>query len=165
MLKTTLGLLDAAFAYLNIYHPTSDEKSKTKEAIDYLAKHWRHVGLSVTLKAHVLEKHVCDFNEKLGAGGKEELFVEQSHQVGLKDDRCYHGLTTFQKRTESLLKARSIKCHPLVQVNQSKVLELLQRRKRPEIEEVEPKQVKKENVKAEKKVRRENYIGKYEEQK
>jgi hypothetical protein len=38
--------------------------------------------------------------------------VEQGHQVGIKDDRRYHELTTFEKRTESLLKARSIKCHP-----------------------------------------------------
>jgi hypothetical protein len=163
--EATLGLLDAAFAYLNIYHPTSEEKSKTKEAVDYLAKHWRNIGLSVTLKAHVLEKHVCAFNEKWGVGDKEESFVEQGHQVGLKDDRRYHGLTTFEKRTESLLKARSIKCHPLVQVNQSKILEYSRRRKRAEHEVGQPKQVKKENVKVEKKVKRENYISKFKDEK
>jgi hypothetical protein len=59
------------------------------------------------LKTHLLEKHVCAFNEKWGVGDKEESFMEQGHQVGLKDDRCYHGLTTFEMRTESLLKARS----------------------------------------------------------
>jgi hypothetical protein len=48
--EITLGLLDAAFAYLNIYHPTSEEKSKTEEAVDYLSKHWRHVGLVLHLR-------------------------------------------------------------------------------------------------------------------
>ncbi len=111
-LKATLGLLDAAFAYLNIYRPTSDKKSKTKEALDCLAKHWRHDGLSVTLKAHVLEKHVCDFNEQWRVGDKKESFVEQGHQVGLKEDRCYHWLTTFEKRSKSLFKSKVYQMSP-----------------------------------------------------
>jgi len=42
-----------------------------------------------------MEKHVCDFNDSYGVGDKEELFVEQGHKVGIKDDRRYHGLTNF----------------------------------------------------------------------
>ena len=71
-LEQTLGLLDAAFAYLSILHPTDDEKLKAREAVEALSKHWRSIGLSVTLKAHVLECHICDFHEKWGVGDKEE---------------------------------------------------------------------------------------------
>ena len=40
-LEQTLGLLDAAFAYLSILHPTDDEKLKAREAVEGLSKHWR----------------------------------------------------------------------------------------------------------------------------
>jgi hypothetical protein len=69
-------LLDAAFAYLNIYYPTMEEKEKTEEAVKALSSHWRNVGLSVSLKAHVMEKHVCEFNSNYGVGDKEESFIE-----------------------------------------------------------------------------------------
>jgi hypothetical protein len=29
-----------------------------------------------------MEKHVCEFNDKVGLGDKEESFIEQGHQVG-----------------------------------------------------------------------------------
>jgi hypothetical protein len=36
-------------------------------------KYWREdAGLSVSLKGHVMEKHVCDFNNEWGVGDKEE---------------------------------------------------------------------------------------------
>mgnify|MGYP000306260662 CR=1 FL=1 len=90
--EDALGLLDAAFAYLSILHPTDDEKLKAREAVEALSKHWRSIGLSVTLKAHVLECHICDFHEKWGVGDKEESFIEQGHQVGIKDNRRYKTL-------------------------------------------------------------------------
>jgi hypothetical protein len=39
--ENTLGLLDAAFAYLNILHPTDKEKEKAKQAVKTLLKYWR----------------------------------------------------------------------------------------------------------------------------
>jgi len=45
-----------------------------------------------------MEKHVCEFNDKVGLGDKEESFIEQGHQVGMKDNRRYHGLTCFEKK-------------------------------------------------------------------
>ena len=96
-----------------------------------------------------MEKHVCEFNNKHGVGDKEESFIEQGHQVGLKDDRRYHGLTNFEKRTESTMKARSIASHPLVKNNQTKVLESAKRKRiqpNDEAEKVKPKgRIKKEN--------------------
>ena len=49
-----LGLLDAAFAYLNIYYPNEEEKAKAREAVDALSQYWRKLGLAITLKAHVM---------------------------------------------------------------------------------------------------------------
>ncbi len=43
-------------------------------------------------------KHICDYNDAYGVGDKEESFVEQGHQVGIKDDRKYYGLTNFCKK-------------------------------------------------------------------
>jgi hypothetical protein len=60
----TLGLLDAAFAHFNISYPDEIEKLKAKESVAALSRHWRKVGLNVTLKEHIMEKHVCNFNEK-----------------------------------------------------------------------------------------------------
>ena len=77
-----LGLLDSAYAYLNIFYPTDSEKECAKEAISALMKCWRKTTLSMTLKAHIIEYHVTKFNDKWGIGDKEESFVEQGHQVG-----------------------------------------------------------------------------------
>jgi hypothetical protein len=93
--ENTLGLIDAAFSYLNLLYPTEVEK-KAQQDVKTLMYYWRNKsGLSVSLKGHVMEKHVCDFNDSCGVGDKEESFVEQGHQVGIKDDRRYHGLTNF----------------------------------------------------------------------
>jgi hypothetical protein len=45
-----------------------------------------------------MEKHVN------GIGEKEESYVEQGHQVGIKDDRRHYGLPNFVKHTESTMK-------------------------------------------------------------
>jgi hypothetical protein len=96
--EQTLGLLDAAFSYLSIPCPTDDEKKKAREASQALSKKWREVGLSISLKAHVMELHTCDFNDKFGIGDKEESFIEQGHQTGIKDDRRYCGLKNLKKK-------------------------------------------------------------------
>jgi hypothetical protein len=108
------GLLDAAFAHLNISYPNGEEKAKANKAVCALLAYWRKVGLNVTLKAHIMEKHVCLFNNKWGIGDKEESFIEQGHQVGIKDNRRIAGLTNFEKKTASTLKTRAAASHPLV---------------------------------------------------
>jgi hypothetical protein len=59
-------------------------KKKASQAVNALSKHWKSIGLSVTLKVHVMEQHVVEYNNRNGLGEKEESFVEQGHQVGLK---------------------------------------------------------------------------------
>ena len=85
-----------------------------------------------------MEKHVCNYNDAYGDGDKEESFVELGHQVGIKDDRRYYGLTNFVKKTESTMKARSNSSHPVVKENQSKVLASSKRKRLQPREEEEP---------------------------
>jgi hypothetical protein len=113
-LQQTLGLLDAAFAYLSILHPNDEEKQKRRKAVNALIKDWRKKGLSISLKIHAMEAHTCDFHEKWGVADNEESFIKQGHQIGIKGYRRYCGLKNFKKRTESTLKVRSITTHPLV---------------------------------------------------
>jgi hypothetical protein len=85
-------------------HPTEKEKLQAGEAVSTLMNFWREqLGLSVSLKGHVMEKHVCNFNDAWGIGDKKESFIKQGHQVGIKDDRHYFCMTNFKKRTESTL--------------------------------------------------------------
>jgi len=158
---SAVGFLDAVFSYLNIYYPTSDEKKKTREAVEALARHWRAVGLNVTLKAHIMEKHTCEFNDKHGIGDKEESFIEQGHQVGMKENRRYHGLTNFEKKTESTMKARSLASHPLVRTNQETVLQSTKRkRNEPNNTDVNRKKVSGSgDVKKEKEMKRKHYVS------
>jgi hypothetical protein len=97
-----LGLLDAA------------EKANAREAVNALSQHWRKLGLGITLKAHVMEYHLCTFNDKYGIGDKEESFVEQGHQVGAKENLRYAWLTNFEKKSASIINARLQASHPLV---------------------------------------------------
>ena len=68
--EMTSGLLDAVFAHLHISHPDEIEKLKAKVSVAPLSGHWRNIGLNVTLKAHIMEIHVCNLNEKWGIGDK-----------------------------------------------------------------------------------------------
>jgi hypothetical protein len=75
------------------------------------------------LKAHVIENHVNEFNMNWGIRDKEETFFEQGHRIGLRDNRCYAGLTNFIKHTESTMKESCNAMHPLVQQQQLRVFQ------------------------------------------
>jgi hypothetical protein len=55
------------------------------------------MGLIVTLKAHVMGQHVVPYNNKYGVGDKDESFIEQGHQIGMKGNRQYHGITKLKR--------------------------------------------------------------------
>ncbi len=157
-------MLDAAFAYLSILHPTDDEKLKAREAVEALSKLWRSIRLSATLKTRVRECHICDFHEKWGVGDKEESFIEQRHQVGLKDNRRYCGVKKINKKTKSSLKARSNATHPLVLQQNSKLLQTSKRKSPEQIHNDGKvlKKCKKEKMKEEKETKQvkcENYVS------
>jgi hypothetical protein len=121
------------------------------------------VGHNVTLKAHIMEKHVCGFNEKWGVGDKEESFIEQGHQVGIKDNRRYAGPTNFEKKTASTLKTRAAATHPLVVACKDKVLRY-SKRKLPNPKSDGVKKIKKEKVKEEKDIKRDYYVSNFKKE-
>jgi hypothetical protein len=92
------GLLNAAFPYLNICYPYDLEKQKAMEAIAALSSHWRNLGISITVKAPVMEQQFCHFKNMFGIGDKEESFIEQGQQIGAKDNHRYGKLTNFDKK-------------------------------------------------------------------
>jgi len=100
-LEQLLGLLDSAYAYLNILYPNETEKQNSEKAVSALMQFWRNMKLNLTLLAHVIEYHECPFHKKWGIGDKEESFVEQGHQVGAKDN----SITNFVKKSESTINA------------------------------------------------------------
>jgi hypothetical protein len=69
-----------------------------------------------------MEKHVCGFNEKWGVGDKKELFIEQGHQAGIKNNCHYTGLTNFKKKSASTLKTRAAATHLLAVACKDKVI-------------------------------------------
>jgi hypothetical protein len=118
-LEHTLGLLDAAFYYLNIPHP---RKKKAGYAVEAVSKQWRNIRLSVTLKAHIMDQHIVPFNNKYGLGDKEESFIESGHQIGIKKNCRYQCMTNFEKKMEASLKVQTILVLPLVIEQNQKVL-------------------------------------------
>ena len=159
------GLLDATFAYLNVLYPMQEEKIKAQEAVETLSRHCRKVGLRMMLKAHVVEKHVNEFIMKWGVGDKEESFIEQGHQIGLRDNRRYAGLTNFIKRTESTMKERCNATHPLVQQQQVRITQQTKRGKSNQPDKLNPKKrSKSEQFNHEKDAKREFYIKKHKEE-
>jgi hypothetical protein len=45
-----------------------------------------------------MEQYVVKQNNKYGPGDKEESYIEQGHQVGLKKNKYYQRVTNFQKK-------------------------------------------------------------------
>jgi hypothetical protein len=39
-------LLDAAFAYLNIFYPNDIKKQQAREAVNALSQYWRKLGMA-----------------------------------------------------------------------------------------------------------------------
>jgi hypothetical protein len=107
---------------------------------------------------------VNEFNMKWGVGDKEESFVEQGHQIGLRDNRHYAGFTNFIQRTESTMKERCNATHPLVLQQQQWVVQQMKCTKSDHTEKVQPaKRSKLEHTKHEKEATREFYISKCKE--
>jgi hypothetical protein len=157
-IERVLGLLDAAFAYLNICYPNDIEKKQATEAVTTLLHVWGKVGLNIILKAHIMEQHACSFNDKQGVGDKEESFVEQGHQVGAKENSRYAWLTNFEKKTKSILNARLQAMHPLVTQHKLEV-QKKSKRKRSDQGYAAIK-----SIKEEKKIKREYYMSNCKEE-
>ncbi len=162
-LEHTLGLLDVAFYYLNIPHPTDEEKIKARYAVEALSKQWWDIRLSVTLKTHVMEQHIVPFHNKYGLGDKEELLIESGHQIGIKENCQYQAMTNFQKKMEASLIAQTNLMHPLIIEQNQKVLQQTKRKHPARVPKSKEggKKIKSENIqekKEQRKVKHECFI-------
>ena len=76
--KESLDLLDTAFTYyLNIIGWMDEGKQRARESMSILLAHWKFTGHSVSLKAHVMEKHVCTYNENGVQGIRKNLLLNK----------------------------------------------------------------------------------------
>jgi hypothetical protein len=54
-----------------------------------------------------MEQHIVVYNNKYGLGDKEESFIEQGHQIGMKENQHYHWVTNFQNTNGSILESKN----------------------------------------------------------
>lgn len=73
-------------AALMVIYPTKEEKDKAHVLSIKTMLLWQSLGFSVTLKAHIVDHHICDFNDKHGIGDKDDNFIEQRHQGCSKNE-------------------------------------------------------------------------------
>ena len=112
-----LGQFDALLALLRISNGKVTEadivnaRKHAKKAMES----WRKLGLSVTMKAHLLEDHVIAMMARLnGIGDFMEDFIEQTHQFGDADERRSNGLRNRTLAANSHSKWEHVKNNPLV---------------------------------------------------
>jgi hypothetical protein len=90
---TCLTLFDGLFSsiYKTTEQANKDFDGALAEANDFSTKEvasWSSLGLSVTLKAHIAEDHVCgQIRDYKGIGDYNEEFVECLHQEGIRTNR------------------------------------------------------------------------------
>ena len=132
-LYTTLfGVLDVVFSLIRQPAPTEGEIKKLEFMIGVLEMLWRTVELSVTVKAHILFKHVVAQVKQFGGiADKVEDFVEKAHQDGRNLDELTKRMgTSFQKKQETQLNRQWAATDPGVQRIKQEVSEASRRTKR-----------------------------------
>jgi len=95
-------------AALMVIYPTKEEKDKAHVLSIKTMLLWQSLGFSVTLKAHIVDHHICDFNDKHGIGDKDENFIEQRHQGCSKNEDRTKRVANFQKQHECIATRNNI---------------------------------------------------------
>jgi hypothetical protein len=76
-LEHVLGCIDATVSKLAIINPIVEEMLQAQEACNAMMRAWRKQGFRMTLKAHICEDDLWDWNEACGGLGRmDESFVE-----------------------------------------------------------------------------------------
>ena len=108
---------------------TDDDIEKFQEFVDAVMLKWRALGLSITVKAHLLESHA--YSQMLyyhGIGDFIEEFVEQLHQFTKRHKRRMGRLSDFKKESDAIAKVKRIESNPLVMGERSRIAELTKRK-------------------------------------
>jgi hypothetical protein len=74
-----------------------------------------------------MQQHIVAYNNNYGLCNNKESFIEQGHQIGIKENHRYQGMTNFSKENGASLKVQTIATHPLIIEQSQKVLQHEQR--------------------------------------
>jgi hypothetical protein len=141
---TCLSLFDGLISH--IYKTSEQVKAdpegtlaKAKEfSIKALAS-WRSLGLSVTLKAHACEDHVCNqIRDFGGIGDYNEEFVERLHQEGVRTNRRVQTMRDRTMKYQHVAQWQEATQNSKVAEIQSLVNEKRKRKQRTYDEDSEP---------------------------
>jgi hypothetical protein len=140
---TCLTLFDGLFS--SIYKTTEqvneDFEGALAEARDFATKavaSWRSLGLSVTLKAHIAEDHVCgQIRDYHGIGDYNEEFVERLHQEGVRTNRRVQTMKDTTKKYLHVARYQEATQNPKVREMQTLVHEKRKRKCKASEEEDE----------------------------
>jgi hypothetical protein len=133
---TCLTLFDGLFSciYKTTEQVDEDFDGAMAEVKEYAIKAiaaWRSLGLSVTLKAHCSEDHVCDQIRNFhGIGDYNEEFVERLHQDGVRTNKRVQTMTDRKKKYLHVARWQEATQNPKVKEMQLFVNEK-RKRKRP----------------------------------
>ena len=136
LFTTLFEVLDVVLSLLRKPDPTECEIKELEFMIGVLETLWRQAGISVTVKAHILFKHIVDQVKQFGGiADKVEDFVEKAHQQGMKmDDLTKRMESSFRNRQETQLNRLWAASDPAVQAMRQRVTERSRRTKRKSIE-------------------------------
>jgi len=101
--KMVFVLWDGAFLLARTKYPTSEHSQKYQQFIDAAVIGHVNLGLTITLKVHLMFKHVrCQMdNIKGGLGNKMEDWIEKSHQVGKQLRARFRTIKNLQDRANA----------------------------------------------------------------
>jgi hypothetical protein len=138
---TCLTLFDGLFSsiYTTTEQVNEDFEGTLAEARDYSKKamaSWRSLGLSVTLKGHLAEDHVCDqICLYHGIGDYNEEFVERLHQEGVRTNRRVQTMKDRTKKYLHVARWQEATQNPKVKEMQSSVNQKRKRKRQASNEE------------------------------
>ena len=94
---------------------TDEELEDVHETIEIFSKMWRVAGLSITIKAHIIEAHLIDYLRRFrGLGEYDEEFGERAHQDGLRHDKRTSNVKSFDEKANMYARHDRMVKHPSV---------------------------------------------------
>lgn len=99
-----LGHFDALFSICNIkrFHLKPEQLLDAERHRDNIMELWRALGLSVTVKLHIIEDHICDYLRDLqGFGDLLENEGERGHQIGASNESRSKALRDWCEKAKS----------------------------------------------------------------
>jgi hypothetical protein len=121
-----LRVMDVVFATLRTPAPTSGEHVTAKESIGVFKELWCGMGISITVKAHVLFDHAVDqFMKEGGVADRGEDFIEKHHQKVGRIDHLFSRMNgrCFEQSQMAALKRMHLQDHPIIKEQIQKVNE------------------------------------------